>query len=166
MVIAVRDGIFNVWRMYQHTVRKYLLLKEKHFLGYIFPSVALVDLHARTLSWAGWIFHGELNVDPCGILPSYSDICSLTNETVGFWAVQKRRYRGEHVGGWLGINFNPKSWAGPAVLLWLDAYSPLKTTSEKVHAVENSQTSMEKWEKANDERTQSQELRHCVMRKD
>lgn len=50
MVIAVRDGIFNVWQMYQHTVRKYLLLEEKHFVGYIFPSVALVDLRVCTLS--------------------------------------------------------------------------------------------------------------------
>lgn len=95
MVTAVRDGIFNVWQMYQHTVKKYLLLKEKHFAGYIFPSVALVYLQACTLSWPMWIFHGELNVDPCGILPIYSDICSLTNETVGFWTVQKRRYQEE-----------------------------------------------------------------------
>lgn len=82
MVPAIRYGIFNVWQMYQHTVRKYLLLKEKHFVGYIFPSVALVDLDACTLSWPACIFHGELNVDPCGILPIYSDICSLTNETL------------------------------------------------------------------------------------
>lgn len=93
MVIALRDGIFNVWQMYQHTVRKCLLIKERHFVGYIFPSVALVDLHGCTLSWPMWIFHGELNVDPCGILPICSDICSLTTET--FWAVQKRRYQEE-----------------------------------------------------------------------
>lgn len=95
MVTTVRDGIFNVWEMYQHTARKHLLLKEKHFVGYISPSVALVDLHACTLSWPVWISCGELNVDPCGILPIYSNICSLTNETVGFWAVQKRRYQEE-----------------------------------------------------------------------
>lgn len=32
-------------------------------------------------------------MDPCGILPICSDICSLTNEI--FWAVQKRRYQEE-----------------------------------------------------------------------
>lgn len=50
MVATVRAGIFNVGWVYQHIVRKYVLLKEKHFVGYIFSSVALVDLHACTLS--------------------------------------------------------------------------------------------------------------------
>lgn len=29
MVIAVRDGVFHVWQMFQHPVRYYLLLKQK-----------------------------------------------------------------------------------------------------------------------------------------